>query len=135
MGVLTHLDAFKDGKQVRKLKKQIKHRFWTEVCEGSKVFFLSGLRNDLYTPRETLNLARFVSLIKPRPLIWRTSHPGVLVDRFEDITDPEIIKKNSKASRHVCFYGYVRGTFLRHGMPVHIPGCGMLICKLLIKLR
>ena len=35
MGVLTHLDAFKDNKQMRKTKKRLKHRFWTEVYQVS----------------------------------------------------------------------------------------------------
>src|SRR5690606_34485932 len=45
MGILTHLDGFKNNKQAKKLKKKMKHRFWIEVSEGSKVFYLSGLRN------------------------------------------------------------------------------------------
>lgn len=124
MGVLTHLDKFKDNKQVRRLKKTLKHRFWTEVCQGAKVFYLSGLRGGLYTQRETVNLARFVSLVKPRPITWRTTHPSILVDRFEDLTDPEKVKEDPTVDRHCCFYGYVRGTFFREGMPIHIPGCG-----------
>ena len=31
MGVLTHLDSFKYNRQLKKTKKQLKHRFWTEV--------------------------------------------------------------------------------------------------------
>uniref|UniRef100_A0A2K6NTN7 Bms1-type G domain-containing protein n=1 Tax=Rhinopithecus roxellana TaxID=61622 RepID=A0A2K6NTN7_RHIRO len=31
MGVLTHLDSFKHNKQLKKTKKRLKHRFWTEV--------------------------------------------------------------------------------------------------------
>uniref|UniRef100_A0A2K5Q787 Uncharacterized protein n=1 Tax=Cebus imitator TaxID=2715852 RepID=A0A2K5Q787_CEBIM len=31
MGVLTHLDSFKHNKQLKKTKKQLKHRFWKEV--------------------------------------------------------------------------------------------------------
>lgn len=31
MGVLTHLDTFKNNKQLKKTKKKLKHRFWTEV--------------------------------------------------------------------------------------------------------
>lgn len=31
MGVLTHLDSFKYNKQLKKTKKRLKHRFWTEV--------------------------------------------------------------------------------------------------------
>ncbi|EFC48321.1 ribosome assembly protein BSM1 [Naegleria gruberi] len=124
MGVLTHLDLIKKARTVRKLKKKLKHRFWTEVCDGAKLFYLSGLRGGLYTPRETINLSRFISIIKPRPIKWRTTHPCVVVDRFEDVTDPQLIEENSKIERHVCLYGYVRNTFLRKGTPIHIPGCG-----------
>lgn len=35
MGVLTHLDSFKNNKQLRKVKKRLKHRFWTEVYQVS----------------------------------------------------------------------------------------------------
>uniref|UniRef100_A0A2K5L3R4 Bms1-type G domain-containing protein n=1 Tax=Cercocebus atys TaxID=9531 RepID=A0A2K5L3R4_CERAT len=31
MGVLTRLDSFKHNKQLKKTKKRLKHRFWTEV--------------------------------------------------------------------------------------------------------
>ncbi len=121
---MTHLDKIKKTRQVRQLKKRMKERFWTEVCDGAKLFYISGTRGQLYTPRETLNLSRYITIIKPRPLTWRASHPGVLVDRFEDITDPELIRQDEYCNRHVCLYGFVRGTFLRSGMPVHIPGCG-----------
>ena len=33
MGVLTHLDMFRNNKQLRKTKKRLKHRFWTEVYQ------------------------------------------------------------------------------------------------------
>eukprot|EP01027_Heterolobosea_sp_BB2_P016217 GEZU01023108.1.p1 GENE.GEZU01023108.1~~GEZU01023108.1.p1 ORF type:complete len:1007 (+),score=359.54 GEZU01023108.1:341-3361(+) len=125
MGVLTHLDKFKDNKQLKKLKKRIKHRFWTEIYDGAKVFYLTGVQgNGLYHPREVLNLSRFISVVKFRPLIWRNTHPGVLVDRVEDITNPEEITSNPVCNRTVCFYGYVRGTYLKPKMKVVIPGCG-----------
>ncbi|KAL0479292.1 hypothetical protein AKO1_008107, partial [Acrasis kona] len=125
LGVLTHLDCIKKQEQVKKLKKKLKHRFWTEVCEGAKLFYLTGLRSDLYTSRDTLNLSRFISVVKPRPLTWRSSHSSILVDRVEDITDPELITShNGKIDRTVCLYGYVRGTFMRNGCQVHVPGAG-----------
>uniref|UniRef100_A0A2K6P402 Bms1-type G domain-containing protein n=1 Tax=Rhinopithecus roxellana TaxID=61622 RepID=A0A2K6P402_RHIRO len=31
MGVLTHLDSFKHSEKLKKTKKRLKHRFWTEV--------------------------------------------------------------------------------------------------------
>ncbi|KAG7226575.1 hypothetical protein INR49_003732 [Caranx melampygus] len=67
MGVLTHLDSFKNNKTLRKTKKNLKHRFWTEV----------------YQTQEVKNLGRFISVMKFRPLVWQTSHPYVLVDRHD----------------------------------------------------
>lgn len=36
MGVLTHLDSFKNNKTLRKTKKNLKHRFWTEVYQVNR---------------------------------------------------------------------------------------------------
>ncbi|KAL1468829.1 hypothetical protein MTO96_041237 [Rhipicephalus appendiculatus] len=35
MGVLTHLDMIKNAKTLRHTKKQMKHRFWTEIYQAS----------------------------------------------------------------------------------------------------
>ncbi|CAI7921793.1 unnamed protein product, partial [Closterium sp. NIES-54] len=43
MGVLTHLDGFRDPRKLKKTKKTLKHRFWTEIYDGAKLFYLSGL--------------------------------------------------------------------------------------------
>ena len=41
MGVLTHLDSFRNNKALRKNKKRLKHRFWTEVYQvNTKIFYL-----------------------------------------------------------------------------------------------
>lgn len=37
MGVLTHLDGFKDQKKLKKTKKALKHRFWAEIYQGQLV--------------------------------------------------------------------------------------------------
>lgn len=83
MGVLTHLDGFKDDKKLKNTKKTLKHRFWTEVAHGSKLFYLTGFKNGKYLKREVLNLARFISVAKVRPLNWRITHPYFIADRFE----------------------------------------------------
>ncbi|KAJ3196166.1 Glycoside hydrolase 2 (Mannanase, beta-galactosidase) [Irineochytrium annulatum] len=124
MGVLTHLDKFKDNKRLRKTKKRIKQRFWTEIYQGAKLFYLSGLLNGRYMKQEILNLSRFISIMKFRPLVWRNTHPYVLVDRVEDLTDPEAVTQNRKIDRTVSFYGYLRGTNLKENAKVHIPGVG-----------
>jgi selenocysteine-specific translation elongation factor len=43
MGVLTHLDRLKTAKQLRKTKKELKSRFWTEIYNGAKLFYFSGI--------------------------------------------------------------------------------------------
>ena len=40
------------------------------AAPGAKLFYLSGLRNGKYLRREVLNLARFISVMKFRPLSW-----------------------------------------------------------------
>lgn len=129
MGVLTHLDLIKNGKQMRKIKKTLKHRFWTEVYAGAKLFYLSGLLHNEYLRNEVKNLARFISVIKFRPLTWRTTHPYLLADRVEDLTSPELIRQNPKVDRTISLYGYVRGVPLNKETSIHIPGCGDLKIK------
>ncbi|XP_006651345.1 ribosome biogenesis protein bms1 [Oryza brachyantha] len=124
MGVLTHLDKFKDVKKLRKTKQRLKHRFWSEIKEGAKLFYLSGLIHGKYTKREVHNLARFISVIKPIPLSWRMAHPYLLVDRFEDVTPRESVRLNRKCDRKITLYGYLRGCNMKRGTKVHITGAG-----------
>lgn len=124
MGVLTHLDGFKTPGQLKKQKKKLKARFWTEIYEGAKLFYLSGLVHGKYPKREVLNLARFISIQKFRPLSWRLAHPYMLVDRMEDVTNPESIRMDPKCDRNVACYGYLRGNNLKGEMEVHIAGVG-----------
>eukprot|EP00887_Chlorella_sp_A99_P004810 scaffold4.g4810.t1 len=129
MGVLTHLDGFRrapaaaaarappprralcapsptgvDAKALKKTKKALKHRFWSEIYQGAKLFYLSGMRNGKYLKREVHNLARFI--------------------RFEDITPEEAVRENPKCDRDVALYGYVRGTNWKEGIRVHLAGVG-----------
>lgn len=124
MGVLTHLDSFTDTKALKKTKKTLKHRFWSEIYQGAKLFYLSGLKNGRYLNREILNLARFISVMKFRPLSWRQTHPYLVADRFEDTTSPEAIRKNPKCDRDIAIYGYLRGTNWKQGTTAHIAGAG-----------
>ena len=125
MGVLTHLDGFRDAAKLKKAKKALKHRFWTEVYAGAKLFYLSGMRHGSYPRREILNLARFISIVKFRPLTWRSSHAYVLADRVEDITPGADVAANPAVDRTVAIYGWVRGAPLRGATPrVHVPGVG-----------
>lgn len=127
-GILTHLDLFKKQSTLRTAKKRLKHRFWSELYQGAKLFYLSGVINGRYPDREIHNLSRFLSVMKnPRPLVWRNSHPYCLADRFVDITPPTEIEANPKCDRTIALYGYLRGTnFPAQGARVHIPGVGDL---------
>lgn len=124
MGVLTHLDVITNPKRLRRTKKQLKHRFWTEIYAGAKLFYLSKFVHNTYLKNEIHNLARFISVMKFRPLQWASSHPYMLVDRIEDITDPELIRRNEKCNRRICMFGYSRGANFKVNQDVHIPGCG-----------
>ncbi|KAI9684402.1 MAG: Glycoside hydrolase 2 (Mannanase, beta-galactosidase) [Trizodia sp. TS-e1964] len=127
-GILTHLDLFKKPSTLKDAKKRLKHRFWSELYHGAKLFYLSGVINGRYPDREIHNLSRFLSVMKnPRPLIWRNSHPYCLADRFLDVTPPTAIEENPKCDRTIALYGYLRGTnFPDQGARVHIPGVGDL---------
>ncbi|EMD62274.1 hypothetical protein COCSADRAFT_342480 [Bipolaris sorokiniana ND90Pr] len=127
-GILTHLDLFRKQETLKLQKKRLKHRFWSELYQGAKLFYLSGVVNGRYPDREIMNLSRFLSVMKnPRPLIWRNSHPYCLADRFLDITPPTDIEQNPKCDRTVALYGYLRGTNFPAGRSrVHIPGVGDL---------
>ena len=127
-GILTHLDLFKKQDALKAQKKRLKHRFWSELYQGAKLFYLSGVINGRYPDREILNLSRFLSVMKnPRPLIWRNSHPYALADRMLDLTPPTSIEQDPKCDRTVALYGYLRGTnFPSHNARVHVPGIGDL---------
>jgi len=44
MGVLTHMDFYKQSSSSRKVKKGLKKRFEYEVGKDNKLFYLSGLK-------------------------------------------------------------------------------------------
>uniref|UniRef100_A0A182N849 Bms1-type G domain-containing protein n=1 Tax=Anopheles dirus TaxID=7168 RepID=A0A182N849_9DIPT len=124
MGILNHLDMIKNAKALKMQKKVLKHRFWTEVYNGAKLFYLSGLIHGEYLKNEMHNLGRFISVMKFRPLTWRGAHSYIIADRMEDITNAEEIRLNAKCDRNVVLYGYVRGVPLKKENMVHIAGLG-----------
>uniref|UniRef100_A0A1Y9J0B4 Bms1-type G domain-containing protein n=1 Tax=Anopheles quadriannulatus TaxID=34691 RepID=A0A1Y9J0B4_ANOQN len=124
MGILNHLDVIKNAKALKMQKKVLKHRFWTEVYNGAKLFYLSGLIHGEYLRNEIRNLGRFIAVMKFRPLSWRGAHSYIVADRMEDITNAEEIRLNAKCDRNVVLYGYVRGVPLKKENMVHIAGLG-----------
>lgn len=115
MGVLTHLDQFKENKVIRKAKKAMKKRFWSEVYDGAKLFYLSGLKHDLYASMDIHNLARFLSVLKWKAPEWRAKHSFMLADRFE----------YRRESQLASLYGYIRGSSCTE-RSFTVPGIGEL---------
>jgi ribosome biogenesis protein BMS1 len=64
MGVFTHLDQFRTMKNLRKTKKSLKSRFWTEIYEGAKMFYFSGVINGKYLRNEVKQLHLYISRAK-----------------------------------------------------------------------
>ena len=48
----------------------------------------------------------------------------ILADRFEEITDPEHMRVDPACDRTIYLYGYNRGTYMRAGQRIHVPGVG-----------
>jgi ribosome biogenesis protein BMS1 len=130
VGVLTHLDGFKMNKSLQKTKKALKHRFWTEIYDGAKMFDMSGVVNGKYPKHEVKRISLYISRTKFRPLVWRNTHPYVVVDRVEDVTPQQRLiaaaadGTSAECDRDVTLYGYVRGTHLHPHHRVHLIGVG-----------
>lgn len=88
------------------------------------MFYFGGVVNGKYLKHEVKQLTLLLGRVKYRPLMWRNTHPYIVVDRHEDITHPSKIEEDEKCERSVAFYGYVRGTNLKEGMKVHLIGVG-----------
>ena len=130
---MTNLDKFKANKTLQNAKKAIKHRFWTEIYKGAKMFEFMGVVNGKYRKHEVKRLSLYVSRVKFRPLVWRNTHPYLVVDRVEDVTP--IVRnqaqngannatKENNTDREVTLYGYVRGSHLKPNMKMHLIGAG-----------
>ena len=158
IGVLTHLDLIKKTSTLRAQKKALKTRFWKEIYAGAKLFYLSGVINGRYPDQEILNLGRFISVMKFRPLVFRNTRPFkpyltaacasadhtctdppdpyLLADRLQDLTPPQLIAANPLVDRTITLYGYLRGINLpASGSRVHIPGAGDLTIASVEKLK
>ena len=129
VGVISHLDRMKTNKQLKKHKRMLRHRFWHEVAEGAKLLCLAPMTHGMYRASDVLKLHRILVCAQPHVQAWRNTHSCVLVDRHEDITNPDKITRDERCNRTVATYGYVRGHPMREGQMVHIPGMGDLRVK------
>ena len=124
MGICTHMDSFERAKSLSAVKKKLKHRFWTEIYQGAKMFYFGKVVNGKYLKSEVKLLTLQMSRLKFRPLTWRNQHPYLLVDRVEDVTPPEDVAADPALDRSVVLYGYVRGSHLKASARVHLIGVG-----------
>ncbi|EUD64759.1 hypothetical protein C922_04903 [Plasmodium inui San Antonio 1] len=154
IGVVTHLDKFKDSKSIRKRKKKLSKRFTEEMVEGAKIFFLSGIQNGKYNKTEIRNFCKFVSSIKRPQISWREQHGYILglrldVDEIateedamltvrpkgkqhrqerkqDEEEDSRIDQFLSKCDEEVCVHveGFVYGSKIFNNQVVHIPNIG-----------
>lgn len=103
----------------------MRKRFDVEVTKETKLFFLSGMKNNLYQLRDVQNLARFISVIIPRELDFKKQHPHILVDRIELLSNNQNnLTDDSKTD--VALFGYVRGGPLDSEKNFYIPGLGYI---------
>ena len=123
VGVITHMDDFKKNKSLSKYKKQIKKRFLKDATDRSKLFYLFGIKNNLYIKLQLHTMARYLKVIKPSQPGFRINHPYVCCDRY-DLTFTKSTQDNDNDDVIVSLFGYVRGNHLNKNSLVHINGLG-----------
>ena len=127
IGILTHMDDFKKNKSLNKYKKQIKKRFLKDATDKSKIYYLFGVKNNLYIRNNLQQLARHLKSCKVKEPLFRKNHPYILCDRYEI----SFLKNNNNDDNNkenenvlVSFYGYVRGNHFNKNVNLHINGLG-----------
>ena len=127
MGVITHMDDFRQNKSLSKYKKQIKKRFIKDATDKSKLFYLFGIKNNLYIKLQLHTMARYLKVIKPNKPGFRINHPYIFCDRYDinfskNKIENEEEEKNDDAI--VSLFGYVRGNHLNKNSLIYINGLG-----------
>ena len=127
VGVITHMDDFRQNKSLSKYKKQIKKRFMKDATDKSKLFYLFGIKNNLYIKLQLHTMARYLKVIKPNQPGFRINHPYIFCDRY-DINFSKLIKKETEEKNEddviVSLFGYVRGNHLNKNSLIYINGLG-----------
>lgn len=127
MGIVTHLDYYKDNKKKAKVKNLLRRRFETEVSKETKLFFMSGMKTGMYNFKDVHNLSRLISVIIPRELEFKSTHPHVLVDRFELLTSRPTFTDDDRIE--LALFGYIRGGDFVESGEVYVSGLGFLKLK------
>ena len=129
MGVITHMDDFRQNKSLSKYKKQIKKRFMKDATDRSKLFYLFGIKNNLYIKLQLHTMARYLKVIKPNQPGFRINHPYIFCDRYDiNFSKTNITNKENPEEKNddviVSLFGYVRGNHLNKNSLIYINGLG-----------
>ena len=127
MGVITHMDDFRQNKSLSKYKKQIKKRFIKDATDKSKLFYLFGIKNNLYIKLQLHTMARYLKVIKPNQPGFRINHPYIFCDRYDINFSKNIIKEKEEEKNDdviLSLFGYVRGNHLNKNSLIYINGLG-----------
>jgi len=129
MGVITHMDDFRQNKSLSKYKKQIKKRFMKDATDRSKLFYLFGIKNNLYIKLQLHTMARYLKVIKPNQPGFRINHPYIFCDRYDiNFSKTNITNKEKPEEKNddviVSLFGYVRGNHLNKNSLIYINGLG-----------
>ena len=127
MGVITHMDDFRQNKSLSKYKKQIKKRFIKDATDKSKLFYLYGIKNNLYIKLQLHTMARYLKVIKPNQPGFRINHPYIFCDRYDINFSKNIMKENEEEKNDdviLSLFGYVRGNHLNKNSLIYINGLG-----------
>ncbi|GFE52983.1 ribosome biogenesis related protein [Babesia ovis] len=130
--VVTHLEGFPDNSTLRKAKKKLKNRFWSEIYDGAKMVYLNGLKYGRYKSNEIVNVARAIASQKPTNISWRQTHFYCVSLRHELLGPASGDHDHGSSSKgankvRVAFYGYVYGSRIVGNQALHIPGVGDFI--------
>lgn len=126
IGVATHLDLYKNNDRRKKTKRVLRRRFEKEVSKETNLFFISEMHKEMYGFRDVHNLARLLSVIIPRELAFKTTHPHLLVDRFEMVAANQGGSLKDQDRVDVAVFGYVRGNEFVHNRDLYFCGLGYL---------
>lgn len=125
--VITKLDKIEGLSKQRSIVKKMKKRIWTEVCDGIKVLTMTKVVGGRYLDRDVSTAARYITQMKYRPFMWRSTHPYVIADQVQVESSQEHagIKSNEQGMRLFSVTGYVRGgVALKKSTTFHLPGIG-----------
>jgi len=124
IGVLTHLDKISLFNKIKFIKQKIKHRFWIEIHQGTKMFYFTTFYHGKYCVREVINLAKFILFDKDRVINHRITQSYMLVDQFEAFKTECYTRDNLFSKENIVLFGFLHGIDIYRSHFMHFPGVG-----------